>query len=416
MVAKMMAKEPERRFQEPKDVAQALAPFFKSCAAKPSVSEAEVSRVQSQFAPTQTSSASPAWTQPPTLGAVPSPTRRGASKTGADGVAWDSLIEITEGDCAIKSASPKLAEPKPANAEELASRPPWKTWPIVATASVLVAVMLGVIIYIATDKGRIKIVVEGPEPIVTIDGEMFRIEGLGEPITLRAGEHVLTVKCGDTEVETHKFIVHRGNNEALRVEYQPKAERKVAERRAGASPPGDGGVFATREPADDVRPPMIDRTRYTLVGGHWTIEGDDLVQTDAGVRSAVLMFGDERWTDYDFTVEAMRTIGRESFSLFFRGKDQDHSYAYVVSGKTGRWCYAEVYDNDCTRIPNDIPFRIQNDTWYAARVEVRGGRVRCFLRAGENEVELPNFTDDRHPNGRVGCAHGSRPIGSGTSR
>ena len=29
MVAKMMAKEPERRFQEPKEVAQALTPFFK---------------------------------------------------------------------------------------------------------------------------------------------------------------------------------------------------------------------------------------------------------------------------------------------------------------------------------------------------------------------------------------------------
>ena len=29
LVAKMMAKEPERRFQEPKEVAQALTPFFK---------------------------------------------------------------------------------------------------------------------------------------------------------------------------------------------------------------------------------------------------------------------------------------------------------------------------------------------------------------------------------------------------
>jgi eukaryotic-like serine/threonine-protein kinase len=29
LVAKMMAKEPERRFQRPKDAAQALTPFFK---------------------------------------------------------------------------------------------------------------------------------------------------------------------------------------------------------------------------------------------------------------------------------------------------------------------------------------------------------------------------------------------------
>ncbi len=78
---------------------------------------------------------------------------------------------------------------------------------------------LGVIIYLATDKGRIKIVVDGPQPIITIDGETVRIEGLDEPITLRAGEHELTVKRGNTEVETCKFVVHRGdNNEVLHVE------------------------------------------------------------------------------------------------------------------------------------------------------------------------------------------------------
>ena len=45
VVGKMMAKEPERRFQEPKQVAQALMPFFKkgspgSVGSKPEVSQA----------------------------------------------------------------------------------------------------------------------------------------------------------------------------------------------------------------------------------------------------------------------------------------------------------------------------------------------------------------------------------------
>ena len=45
LVAKMMAKEPERRFQEPKEVAQALTPFFKkgsvaSAGSKPEFSQA----------------------------------------------------------------------------------------------------------------------------------------------------------------------------------------------------------------------------------------------------------------------------------------------------------------------------------------------------------------------------------------
>ena len=115
-------------------------------------------------------------------------------------------------------------------------RPPWFRLAFLA-ASVFGVLALGVIIYVATDKGRIKIVVDGPQPIITIDGETVRIEGLDESITLRAGEHILTVKRGGTEVETRKFIVRRGNNEDLRVEYEPIAsDRTVANRQTSPSP------------------------------------------------------------------------------------------------------------------------------------------------------------------------------------
>ena len=43
LVGKMMAKEPERRFQEPKEVAQALTPFFKKGDLAFKSPEAEVS-------------------------------------------------------------------------------------------------------------------------------------------------------------------------------------------------------------------------------------------------------------------------------------------------------------------------------------------------------------------------------------
>ena len=45
LVAKMMAKEPERRFQEPKGVAQALIPFFKKGVAPFKSPGAEFSQV-----------------------------------------------------------------------------------------------------------------------------------------------------------------------------------------------------------------------------------------------------------------------------------------------------------------------------------------------------------------------------------
>jgi HEAT repeat protein len=43
------------------------------------------------------------------------------------------------------------------------------------------------------------------------------VEKLGEPITLRAGEHDLIVKRGDVVLETRKFTVYRGANPAMRV-------------------------------------------------------------------------------------------------------------------------------------------------------------------------------------------------------
>ena len=104
--------------------------------------------------------------------------------------------------------------------------------------------LLGVIIYVATDKGRITIVVNDPKAVVKIDGEEVRIEALGAPITLRAGEHALEVKWGDGEFKTRRFVVRRGENEDLRVEYEPTRKNRATASREkppeAAPKPGTG--------------------------------------------------------------------------------------------------------------------------------------------------------------------------------
>ena len=87
-------------------------------------------------------------------------------------MAWESLIEIKEDEPLIEVAKPKPAEPKPAPAEAPVRRPPW-VWPAIIAASVLGVLALGTIIYVANDKGRINIVVDGPTRIVT---KQLRIE------------------------------------------------------------------------------------------------------------------------------------------------------------------------------------------------------------------------------------------------
>ena len=54
VVAKMMAKEPGRRFQSPGEVARALSPFFKAAVASPAGPVAETPPVATEIAPSQT--------------------------------------------------------------------------------------------------------------------------------------------------------------------------------------------------------------------------------------------------------------------------------------------------------------------------------------------------------------------------
>jgi hypothetical protein len=60
------------------------------------------------------------------------------------------------------------------------AKPPW---PWLAAAGAAALLVLGGIIYIATNKGTIKIEVNEPDVVVRVDGDVITIEQLGEPIT-----------------------------------------------------------------------------------------------------------------------------------------------------------------------------------------------------------------------------------------
>ena len=96
LVAKMMAKEPERRFQTPAEVAQALTPFFKP-GANPGPDRAPRSPASGRRPRLPSLSAvGPHRRNRRRLGTAPAPAPRGPSKPNPEGVAWESLIEFRQ--------------------------------------------------------------------------------------------------------------------------------------------------------------------------------------------------------------------------------------------------------------------------------------------------------------------------------
>ena len=141
VVGKMMAKEPERRFQEPKQVAQALMPFFKKGSPGSVGSKPEVSQVGVANAGRSVSAAA----QPA------ADTERGAVRneqvarpTEAE-TRWESLIDVHDDE--------RSENPTPAM--DGGRWRPRRKWAIVVAASVLGLIVLGgIIIRILDKEGR----------------------------------------------------------------------------------------------------------------------------------------------------------------------------------------------------------------------------------------------------------------------
>jgi hypothetical protein len=121
-------------------------------------------------------------------------------------------------------------------------------------------VFLGVVLYVTTNRGQIKIEVDDPGAVVQVDGGEVRIEKLGEPITLRPGKHQLVVKRGDVVVETREFTVVRGVNPVLKITLSDRVRKNPGSNypkdipRGMTPPPGPPAVQPHPAPASAAQP------------------------------------------------------------------------------------------------------------------------------------------------------------------
>ena len=130
IVARMMAKDPARRFQTPGEVAAALVPFFKQPKAADMNPRPVVSHVAPAFAETR-----PA-TDAESLAAAAGK----AVESSVPESRWESLVDCRDADI----ESERLRD----SAFETGDRPYWKTWPMLVAGCLLAAIVLGAIFFI----------------------------------------------------------------------------------------------------------------------------------------------------------------------------------------------------------------------------------------------------------------------------
>ncbi|HVC93320.1 MAG TPA: formylglycine-generating enzyme family protein, partial [Pirellulales bacterium] len=94
-----------------------------------------------------------------------------------------------------------------------------------------VSVMLlsGIVLFIVTGKGTVRIEINDPAIEVVVDGTSATVKGAtSEPIELRAGVHVLRIKYRELDFETNKFTLNRGDTVTLKVELLPGMVRAAS--------------------------------------------------------------------------------------------------------------------------------------------------------------------------------------------
>lgn len=148
------------------------------------------------------------------------------------------------------------------------------------------------------------------------------------------------------------------------------------------------------------------RRKYSIYGGRWSVDGDELVQDDASVEFAHLNFGDKSWTDYDFQVDMMRVEGRLSASLCVRVDDPQFCLFALGHGDKS---LAEIHTSN-KDINGQFIWRgiaqvyqpLTNNTWRTAHARVRENHFQCWLENLEGSHQLFEFSDDSLSRGRVG--------------
>ena len=217
LVARMMAKEPERRFQTPSDVAQALTPFFRKGGEALKVSKPEVSQTGQNGTRTSTVGPSSLPSDPPqNAGTTTAPWKGKPAGTARPAAVWESLVDTGRSGL-DRADAPRVSKTR---------RPRW-VWPSVAAGvlaiGLIVALALGVF-KIKTKDGVIVLENVPADAVVEVDGDKMTItpaEGERLKVSVQPGKHGVVVKRGNDVLMGESVTLESGKSQTLKVRLIP---------------------------------------------------------------------------------------------------------------------------------------------------------------------------------------------------
>jgi hypothetical protein len=113
--------------------------------------------------------------------------------------------------------------------------------------------------------------------------------------------------------------------------------------------------------------------------GAWTT-ADGVFRQTAIATDCRAIVGDSSWRDYTVSVRARKLGGREGFIVLFNVVD-DQNWIWWNLGGWGNTKHAvetSIAGRKST-LGESVLGHIDVDHWYDIRIELKGGRIRCFL-------------------------------------
>ncbi len=113
---------------------------------------------------------------------------------------------------------------------------------------------------------------------------------------------------------------------------------------------------------------------WKFAGGDWKWDGDVLRQSGKG-QDPRAYAGKKDWKDYTLSLKARKLGGAEGFLVTFAAPDEKSKSWWNIGGWGNSAHAVEMRGLDCARVPGAI----EVNRWYDIKVELAGGRVRCYL-------------------------------------